>query len=261
MSARAIWKAKLKLNGTRIPVDLYSAVADRTVHFNILEEKTMTRVKQHMVDPESGKEVPADEIRKAYQVEPGTFVILNDDELESLEPEPSREIEITHFVPPASVDAQMFERPYYLGPDGDQEAYFALTEALNSKGKEGIARWIMRKKEYSGVLRAEGDYLFLVTLRDPKQVVSAKDLPTHAGRDLDQKELKMATQLVEALEGDFDPTEFRDEYRDRVLEFIERKAKSKAPKLHVVRSKRATTSLESALDRSIKQLKKEKKAA
>jgi DNA end-binding protein Ku len=261
MASRAIWKAELKLDGTRIPVDLFSAVADRTVHFNILEERTMTRVKQHMVNPETGKEVDADEIRKAYEVEPGTFVILSDEELESLEPEASREIEISHFVPAANVDSQLYDRPYYLGPDGDQEAYFALAEALNSKEREGIARWVMRKKEYSGVLRAEGDYLFLVTLRDPKQVVSAKDLPTPEGRDLDKKELSMATQLVEALEGEFDPSEFRDEYRERVLEFIEKKAKAKAPKLHVVRAKRATTSLESALSRSIKQLKKEKKAA
>ena len=84
MASRAIWKAELKLDGTRIPVDLFSAVVDRTVHFNILEERTMTRVKQHMVNPETGKEVDADEIRKAYEAEPGTFVILSDEELDAM---------------------------------------------------------------------------------------------------------------------------------------------------------------------------------
>ena len=97
MAARAIWKGELKMGATRVPVNLYSAVADKTVHFHILEDRTKARVKQHMVDPDTGKEVPSDEIQKGYEVEPGTFVILTDEELESLEPEPNRDIEISHF--------------------------------------------------------------------------------------------------------------------------------------------------------------------
>src|SRR2546430_13466174 len=97
MAARAIWKGNLKLNSTRVPVKLYSAVEDRTVRFHILEEKSKTRVKQHMVEPESGKEITSDEIQKGFEVEPGTFVILNEEELQKLEPEASREIEIAQF--------------------------------------------------------------------------------------------------------------------------------------------------------------------
>jgi DNA end-binding protein Ku len=261
MAARAMWKGKLKIGATRVPVDLYSAVVDKTVHFHILEEKTKERVKQHMVDPSTGEEVAADDIQKGYEIEPGTFVILTEEELESLEPEASREIEITHFVPSTRIEPEWYERPYYLGPDGDAKAYFALAEALNNQQKEGVARWVMRKKQYVGALRAEGNYLLLVTMRHAEEVVSTEDLPSPGGRDLDQKEVKMATQLVEELAGEFDPSDFKDEYRERVMQFIEKKAKGKTTRLHAVKSKRATSSLTSALERSLKTLKKEKKAA
>jgi DNA end-binding protein Ku len=258
MAARAIWKGKLKLGTTAVPVDLYSAVVDKTVRFHILEERTESRVKQHMVNPETNEEVPNDEIQKGYQVEPGTFVILTDEELEKLRPKPSRDIEIMRFVPAEHISSQWYDRPYYLGPDGDEEAYFALADALANQEKEGIARWVMRGKEYLGALRSQDDYLMLVTLRHAEEVISAEDLPAPGGRALDKKEISMAKQLVELLEGEFDPAEFQDEYRERVEEFIEQKAKGKRPRLHAVQSKRGTSSLDKALSRSIANLKKQK---
>src|SRR6267378_6500220 len=153
MAARAIWKGDIKMGSATVPVKLYSAAQDQTVRFHILDKKSKTRVKQHMVD-ESGKEVPNEEIQKGFEVEPGTFVILDEKDLESLEPEASREIEITKFVPPAEIAPEYYDRPYYLGPDGDETSYFALAEALRNKEKEGIARWVMRKQPYVGALRA-----------------------------------------------------------------------------------------------------------
>jgi DNA end-binding protein Ku len=261
MAARAIWKGNLKLNSTKVPVKLYSAVQDHTVRFHILEDKSKTRVKQHMVEPDSGKEITNDQIQKAFEVEPGTFVILDEKELQKLEPEASREIEITQFVPPTEIPPEYFDRPYYLGPDGDESAYFALAEALHNKGREGVARWVMRKQPYVGALRAEDDHLMLFTLRNAEEVLSAKDLPRPSGRAPDKKELAMATQLVELLKGEFDPKEFKDEYRGRVMEFVEKKAKGHKPKLHLVRSKKKTTSLDKVLSKSIEVLKKQKKAA
>ena len=256
MAARAIWKGELKINSTKLPVKLYSAVQDQTVRFHILDAKSKTRVKQHMVEPENDKEVSQEEIQKAFEVEPGTFVILDAKELESLEPEPSREIEIEHFVPAAAIPPEFYDRPYYLGPDGDQAAYFALAEALGRQEKEGVAHWVMRKQPYSGALRAEGDYLMLVTLRNAEEVLSADKLPRPAGRAPDKKELSMARQLIDLLRGDFNPKEFKDEYRARVMEFIEKKAKGHKPKLKLVKSKRKTASLDRVLSKSIEALKK-----
>jgi DNA end-binding protein Ku len=261
MAARAIWKGELKIGSAKVPVKLYSAVSDRTVRFHLLDDKHLMRVKQHMVDPDSGEEVENREVKKGYEIEPGKFVILTDEDLESLEPKPSREIEVAEFVPPESINQQWYERPYYLGPDGDIEAYFALAEALANREREGIARWVMRNKNYMGALRSQDGYLVLVTLRNAAEVISASELPKPAGRAPSAKELNMAKQLVGMLEGEFVASEFEDEYRKRVMEFIERKAKGHRPKLHAVKSKRKTMSLDSVLAKSLASLKKGKRAA
>jgi DNA end-binding protein Ku len=260
MAARAIWKGELKLDRTKLSVKLYSAVEDRNVRFHILD-RSRTRVKQHMVEPDSGKEVPNEEIRKGYEIEPGRFVILEEADLKKLIPEPSREIEISEFVPVEAIPQQFYERPYYLGPDGDQSSYFALAEALENQQREGIARWVMRNKMYTGALGAKDGYLTLYTLRNANEVIAADELPHPAGRAPTKKELDLAKHLVSLLEGEFNPAEYKDEYRERVLEFIAKKAKGHAPRLAAVKTKRKTTSLDSVLAKSIASLKKGKRAA
>ena len=138
MAARAIWKGELKVGTAKVPVKLYSAVVDRTVHFHILDKHKM-RVKQHMVTPDSGDEVATAEIQKGYEIEPGRFVVVTDEELAKLEPKASRDIQVTEFVPTEAISQQWYERPYYLGPDGDEKSYFALAEALNNRDREGVA--------------------------------------------------------------------------------------------------------------------------
>jgi len=262
MAARAIWKGNLKLGTTKVPVKLYSAVEDRTVRFHVLDDRAKKRVKQHMVDPDSGEEVAKEEIRKGYEIEPGKYVILTEEDLEKLTPPPSRDIEIVEFVPQAKISQQWYERPYYAGPDGDVKEYFALVEALQNKESEGIAHWVMRNKYYAGALRAVDDYLYLFTLRDAKEVILADDLTKPAGAAPTQKELAMAKQLVEILQGEFDPKEYKDEYRERVTEFIEQKARGRAPKLKAVKAKPKTAALDTVLAKSIESLrKKEKRAA
>ncbi len=235
MAARAIWKGVLDLGGPRVPVKLYSAVEDRGIGFRLLNPDTGRPIKQRLVDPDTGEEVPRDEIRRGYETEDGTFVVLDDDEMEALEPEASRTIELTRFLEPRDLPAPWYDRPYWLGPDGDEEGYAALAEALEREGREGVAHWVMRKKEYSGALRAEEGRLLLVTLRRAGEVIPASALPRPAGRDPEPKEREMAEQLVSALAGDFDPAEFRDEYRDRVLELIEAKAEGRTVELREYR--------------------------
>ena len=261
MAARAIWKGQLKIGTTKVPVKLYSAVQDRTVRFNVLDERHKMRVKQHMIDPDSGEEVPNEEIQKGYEIEPGRFVILTASDLEALQPPPSRDIEIEEFVDQDKISQQWFDRPYYLGPDDGDKEYFALAEALKNQEKEGVAHWVMRNKYYSGVLRSIEDYLYLFTLKDAKEVISANDLAKPSGAAPTQKELAMAQQLVEMLRGDFNPADYKDEYRDRVEKFIEQKAKGHKPRLQAVKTKRKTESVEAALAKSLAALKKGKRAA
>jgi DNA end-binding protein Ku len=260
MAARAIWKGDLKIGTTKISVKLYSAIEDKTVRFHILDSGRK-RVRQHMVEPESGEDVPDTEIRKGYEIEPGRFVILEESDLESLKPKASRDIEISAFVPLDAIEQQYYERPYYLGPDGDEKNYFALSEALENQEREGIAHWTMRNKVYTGALGAQDGYLVLSTLRNAEEVVSAAQLPKPAGTPPSKKEIELAKHLVSMLEGEFNPAEYKNEYRERVMEFIAKKAKGHAPRLSAVKTKRQTTSLDSALAKSIESLKKGKRAA
>lgn len=262
MAARAIWKGELKLGTKKLPVKLFSAVEERNVRFHILDDRNKQRVKQQMVSPETGDEVPNEEIRKGYEIEPGKYVVLNEKDLDSLNPKPSREIEIDEFVPIEAIPQQFYERPYYLAPDGNQKDYFALAEALENQQREGIAHWVMRNKNYTGALGAEDGYLILSTLRNAEEVISASSLPKPAGRAPTKKEIDMAEHLISLLEGEFNPKDYKDEYRERVMEFIEKKAKGRAPRLKAVKTKRQTTSLDSVLAKSIDSLKrKEKRAA
>jgi DNA end-binding protein Ku len=259
MAARAIWKGVLHIGTADIPVKLYSAVEDQTVHFHLLEARTQSRVKQHMVDPDSGDEVAKEEIRKGFEVDENTFVILSDDELNKVQPEESRDIEIRHFVAPDRIVHQWYERPYYLGPDGENSKdYFALAAALEAQDREGIAHWVMRGKRYIGALRAREGYLLLIKLRYADEVLSARDLPAPGGRAPDDREIAMAEQLISALEGEFRPEEYRDEYRDRVLQYIESKAKGKKPKLAAMPAPKKTASLVDVLAASLDTAKRGK---
>ena len=258
--ARAIWKGVLRFGSAEVPVKLYSAVQDRSVHFRLLHEKTNTPVKQRMVDPLTGKEVPYDEVRRGYEVEEGVFVLLDEEELDELEPEKSRDIEITRFLEPELINHQWYDRPYHLGPDGDDAAYFALEKALGKKGREGVARWTMRNKEYLGALRAEDGHLMLITLRHAEEVIPAAALEPPGGRKPEPRELKMAEQLIDALAAEFDPTEWRDEYRDRVLELIEAKAEGKTVRFRQPAKKRAAGDLAASLEASIAAARERKSA-
>jgi DNA end-binding protein Ku len=261
MAARAIWRAVLRVGSASVPVKLYAAVQDRTVHFDLLEARTLARIKQQMTDPGTGEEVPTAAVRKGYEVEPGTFVVLSDAELASLDPEPSREIRISRFLPIGQINHQWYERPYYLGPDGDEVAYFALAGALGSREREGLAHWVMRKRQCHGALRVHDGRLVLIALRNVEEVLAAGELPAVRGRPLDPKELELARQLVATLEGEFRPGDFRDEYRARVQELVAAKARHERPRLRPVKTRRPPRSLLDTLARSVESARQRRGAA
>jgi DNA end-binding protein Ku len=264
MPARAIWKGSLKFGAESVPVKLYSAIEDRALRFHVLEKSTMTRIKQRMVNPETGDEVPRDQVQHGYEVERGLYVLLTDDEIDNTQPEESRDIEITRFVPTSRIPQQWYDRPYYLGPDeASALAYFALAEALEHEDREGIARWVMRNKRYVGALRSEAGYLMLITMKYAEEVLTADELPRPHGRAPEPKELRMAEQLVSALEDEFRPEDFRDEYRERVMKFIEAKAHGEKPRLKIVARRKEPQSLVASLAASLNMAKraKEKRVA
>jgi DNA end-binding protein Ku len=258
--ARAIWKGVIRFGDVAAPVKLYSAVQDRGVSFRLLDAETERPVKQRMVNPVTGDAVPYEEIRRGFELDDGVFVVLDDEELEALQPEKSRDIEVTRFLDPSVISHQWYDRPYHLGPDEDREAYYALTEALEREEKEGLARWTMRNKEYVGALRAEDGHLVLITLRHAEEVIPAESLEPPRGREPDERELKMAEQLVSALEDEFDPEEYRDEYRDRVLELVAAKAEGKTLEFPEPRRRQAEGDLAQSLEASLAAARERKSA-
>jgi len=262
MAARAIWKGILKVGSLDTAVKLYAAVEDRNVHLHVMQEQTRSRVRQRMVR-ETGEEVVRENIRMGYEIEPGTFVVVESEELERLKPPESRNLETTRFVPPHAISNEWYERPYYLGPDDDDLNYFALVEALQKSGRVGIVRWVMRGKDYVGGLCTQGEHLLLIKMRYAEEVLPARGLSAPSGAALNPKELQMAKELLSALDGKFEPAEFHDEYHERVLNFLEAKAKGKHPRLPIIKERITGASLDDQLTKSLAALKRgrEKKVA
>ena len=258
MAARAMWIGNLKLGKASIGVKLYAAVEDAAVHFHLLHDRDHERLKQHMVNPETGEVRERGDIHRGLEVERGKFVLMTKQELDSLQPEPSRDIVIERFVPIEAIEPAWYERPYYLRPSGKGQDYFALARVLAEEQLAGLAHWVMRKRAYHGVLRAHGEHLLLSTLHSREQVLAAPKVRPEGrqGRASDERELAMAEQLVQALAGEFDPTQFRDEHRERVLALIAAKAKGKRLELPPKKRAPRARDLASALEQSLKRVQK-----
>jgi DNA end-binding protein Ku len=253
VTARSIWQGKLTIQKHELAVKLYSAVLDRQTHFHLLHKRDRTRVEQRMVDSETGKPIPPDETRKAFETEAGLFVAVTPEEIERSVPKPSREVRISRFVPTAAIDPQLFDRPYYLGPAQDSETdYFALAQALDRKKCAGFASWVMRKHSYVGALIVQAGYLMLITLRHADEVIPVSDLEPPQGRPLVPQERDLAEKLIQALSGQFQPEVFRDEYQERIRELIEAKRKGKKVKPKRVPRRRHEGSLADSLRASLK---------
>jgi DNA end-binding protein Ku len=258
--ARAMWKGELQVGKQRLGVKLYSAVEDRTIRFHLLHAKDHAPVEQHIVRKDTGDAVDRQDMRKALALTAQTAVILQPDDLEKLVPPESRDIEITRFVAPDVLGDQWFERPYYLGPDGDNAVYFALAEALERRQVIGIARWVMRKKRYVGALSAVDGFLTMTTLRRADQVLSFSGVEPARSVAPQANELKLAQQLVSSIEADFDPSLWQNEYRQRLCKLIEAKARGDKIKPVPVKKKRAPASLAESLRASIAAVKEKKVA-
>jgi DNA end-binding protein Ku len=212
-------------------VKLYSATQPKTVRFHQLSAKTGARVKQKRVDSSTGEEVPYEEIVKGYELSPDRYVRIEPEELDALDPKATHTIDIEEFVQEREIDPIFYDHSYYVAPGtGGAKAYRLLLEAMRESGRVGWGRWVLLAKQLLGALRVGGDdvpVLTLTTMLFGDEVLSPQrldELEAISEAEAPGRELAMAQQLVDSLSASFDPAGFKDEYRERVLALIERKA-------------------------------------
>jgi DNA end-binding protein Ku len=225
---RSIWSGAISFGLVNVPVKLYSAVSRKTVRFNQLNAKTGNRIQQKRVDPETGDEVAYEDIVKGYELTRDRYVVLTPEELDALDPERTRTIDIEDFVDLEDIDPVYYDHPYWLVPDkGAAKAYGLLMEAMRDAGKVAIARVVLRSKEQLVAIRPAGPGLMMETMIFADEVVPTdeiEELPDEKELKVSDRELKMARQLIDSLSSDFEPERYHDEYREKVLDLIERKA-------------------------------------
>ena len=216
--ARAIWSGAISFGLVNIPVKLFSAVSKKTVRFHQLDAESGGRVRQKRVGPD-GEEVPYEQIVKGYEIGPDRYVMITPEELDALEPQKTRTIDIEDFVDLDEIDPIYYDHPYYLAPDtGAAKAYQLLVDAMEDAGKVAIARVVIRSKENLVAIRPRDGVLAMETMLFADEVVptdSLDELTTDGDVKTSDRELTMARQLIDSLSSDFEPEKYHDEYRER----------------------------------------------
>ncbi len=225
---RAIWSGSISFGLVNIPVKLYNAVSRKSVSFNQIDKRTGARIRYRKVSAADEQEVPSEEIVKGYELPSGEYVLIDDDELAALDPEAVRTIDIEEFVDLADIDPIFYDAAYVLAPDkATVKPYALLAEAMERSQKVGIARFVMRSKQYLAAVRPKDGKLLLSTMVYADEVNDTDtitELDGIDGVDVSDREVAMAEQLIDSLSGPFEPEKYEDTYRNRVLDLIERKA-------------------------------------
>jgi DNA end-binding protein Ku len=228
--ARSIWSGAISFGIVNIPVKLFPAVRDKSLHFHQISEKFKKRVRYRKVAEGHDEDLPPDDIVKGYEMSKGRYVIIAEKEFQQLAAKKSRAIDIVDFVGLHEIDPLYFDQPYHVVPDEKAgRSYWLLVEALAQADKVAIAQFVMRSKEYLAAVRPLGGALCLETMRYADEIVLPKDVDLDPGahEKPQDRELKIAQQLIESMTTEFDPKRYKDEYRDRVMDFVEKKAKGK----------------------------------
>jgi len=224
---RAIWTGAISFGLVNVPVKLYSAVQRKTVRFNQLDSEGNVRIQQKRVNPVSGDEVPYERLVKGYEIAPGSYVVVEPEELEALEPRRTKTIDILDFVDLEEIDPIFYDHPYYLAPGaGGSKPYKLLLEAMRETSRVAIGTVVIRQKQAIVALRPAGDVLQMATLLYADEVVPTDRLDDLPDEDVEigERELAIAKQLVESLAAEWDPARYKDEYREKVMQLIESKA-------------------------------------
>jgi len=229
--ARPVWTGSISFGLVNVPVKAYTAVRDHDVHFNQLEKKTGARIRNKKVSEKSGKEVEADDIEMGFEIRKGRYVTFDKGELEELKPESTRAVDVTDFVDLEAVDPIYYERTYWLGPadDAAKKAYSLLLAAMEDKAKVAIGTVVMRNKQYLAAIRPLDGALAMSTMRFADEVVPRSEVdgvPNRVAKP-EPKALKLATQIVDSLAGDWKPEQYHDTYAEELRARIGRKDKGK----------------------------------
>ena len=228
--ARAIWSGYINFGLVSVPVGLYSATQEHEIDFHQFQKGTSDRIRYKRVNERTGREVPYEKIVKGHDVGGGEYVIVEPEELDDIAPGKSRSLEISTFVDLDEIDPMHFQKSYYLGPSDAENAssYALLRDALAKTNRAGIAKFVMRGKEYLATIRADEKVLVLETMffadeiRDPDEELG--ELPRKAGTG---KQLSMAVDLIEAMSGEWKPASYQDTYTERVKELVKTKHQGK----------------------------------
>jgi DNA end-binding protein Ku len=224
---RPIWSGTITFGLVTVPVKLVTATRSQDVRFNQLEEGTGSRIRYRKVSEATGEEVPNERIVKGYEISPGQYVVVDQEEMDAFAPKATRMIEIEDFVDLDQIDPIFFDNPYYLTPDrGAAKPYRLLLDAMADLEKVAVGRFVLRGKEHLVAIRPLGDALCIETMRYVDEVVPIEELDGLPEGEVEptKRELDMAHQLIEALSGDFEPEKYHDEYREQMRELIEKKA-------------------------------------
>jgi DNA end-binding protein Ku len=228
---RATWSGSISFGLVNVPVKAYTAVRDHTIHFHQLDRKTGARVEYRKVSSKTGRKLDADDIEKGYEVTKGKYVVVDEKEFEELRPHSTRTIEVTDFVELAAIDPIYYENTYWLGTDGEgaARAYRLLFEAMEKKQRVAIGTVVMRNKQYLAAIRPLDGALAMSTMRFADEVVPRKEIDEipSARVEPSDREMRLATQMIESLTTEWEPARYADTYTDELRELIEAKAKGK----------------------------------
>ncbi len=225
---RSIWSGTISFGLVSIPVKLFSAIQQKDLRFHQLEEATGARIRYKRVSEKTGREVPYEKIVKGFETDKTHMVVVKPEELEEFAPEATKSIDIEDFVALQDIDPIYYEHAYYLAPDrGGAHAYSLLLRAMEDGDKVGIGRVVIRTKQYLAAVRAKDGALMLETMLFHDEVVPKSKIDAIPDRParIPEKELAMAKQLMSSLSTEFKPEKYKDEHRERVLDFIKKKAK------------------------------------
>jgi Ku protein len=229
--ARANWKGTLRLSFVIVPIALYPASSEENkISLNRTNLKTGNRLRQKMVDGATGEEVPAEHVGKSYEIDKTSRVIITDEELEAIELESKRSIQIEQFVPVGEIDERYVVRPYYIVPDGEDatEAFNVIREAMERKGVAALGKVMLSSREHVIALAPYGKGMVGQLLRYPNEVRKADDYFSEiAVTKVDDDMVDMAEVLIDKHAGHFDPSRFKDRYGDALKALVDQKLKGK----------------------------------